>query len=236
MRYYAHPSRYCKLASTIDRNIIRILDVLLSSLLLLLLSPLLLCCALAIRLFLGSPVFFRQRRAGLGGQAFEIIKFRTMLDATTPEGRLLPDEQRLTKIGSLLRKTSIDELPELINVVRGEMSLVGPRPLFPEYAPYYRERERLRFTIRPGLTGLAQISGRNYLGWDNKLELDAQYAEKISFGFYLKILIATPLKLFEFGGVAANPYLAEKPLNVERGGVDAPPVPAQTYLDSPIEK
>ena len=138
----------------------------------------------------GKPFFF-QKRPGLNERIFEIIKFKTMNDKRDKDGKLLPDAERLTKIGSFVRKTSLDEIPQLINVLKGDMSLIGPRPLLTKYLPYYTEREKLRHTIRPGITGLAQINGRNNISWDDKLEMDAQYVEKISFTNDLKILLKT---------------------------------------------
>lgn len=138
----------------------------------------------------GKPFFF-QKRPGLNERIFEIIKFKTMNDKRDKDGKLLPDAKRLTKIGSFVRKTSLDEIPQLINVLKGDMSLIGPRPLLTKYLPYYTEREKLRHTVRPGITGLAQINGRNNISWDDKLEMDAQYVEKISFTNDLKILLKT---------------------------------------------
>ena len=138
----------------------------------------------------GKPFFF-QKRPGLNERIFEIIKFKTMNDKRDKDGKLLPDAERLTKIGSFVRKTSLDEIPQLINVLKGDMSLIGPRPLLTKYLPYYTEREKLRHTVRPGITGLAQINGRNNISWDDKLEMDAQYVEKISFTNDLKILLKT---------------------------------------------
>jgi lipopolysaccharide/colanic/teichoic acid biosynthesis glycosyltransferase len=186
----------------------------------LLLSPLLAAVAVAVLVNLGRPVFFRQSRAGRNNEPFEIIKFRTMRQASGEAAGYASDEARLTALGRFLRKSSLDELPELFNVIKGDMSLVGPRPLFVEYYPYYTAREKKRLSIRPGITGLAQISGRNRIGWDRKLELDAEYAENISVRLYLKILIATPFKIFDWRQVAVNPWSAELPLNVERSSPD----------------
>ena len=161
-----------------------------------LLSPVLLLTALLVRIKLGSPVIFRQSRGGLYGREFMILKFRTMADKRDSEGRLLPDAERLTGLGSFLRRTSIDELPQLINILRGEMSFVGPRPQLAEFLPYYTEEEMLRHTVRPGLTGLAQISGRNALPWKKRFRLDAEYAEKVSFALDAKIVFLTLFTLF----------------------------------------
>src|SRR5581483_5296564 len=136
--------------------------------------------ALAIRMRLGSPVFYRQQRPGLHGQPFTLLKFRTMTDARGADGHLLPDAERLTRLGRFRRRTSLDELPELINVLRGGMSLVGPRPLLTEYLPYYTEREHLRHSVKPGITGWAQINGRNLARWDERLAMDVWYVEHCS--------------------------------------------------------
>ena len=142
----------------------RCLDVILASVALFILSPLMLVLAVLIRIKLGSPVIFKQDRPGMNERIFKVYKFRTMIDKRDKEGRLLSDEQRLTKFGRILRATSLDELPELVNIVKGDMSIVGPRPLLVRYLPYYRMEEKIRHSVRPGLTGLAQINGRNNLG------------------------------------------------------------------------
>jgi len=147
--------------------------------------------ALIVRIRMGSPVLFKQVRPGLQERPFTILKFRTMMHRTDENGKMLSDDKRLTSLGAILRKASIDELPELINVIKGEMSIVGPRPLFMEYLPYYTEREHLRHTVRPGVTGLSQISGRNYLPWDERLEMDVKYVENISFIGDVKIIFKT---------------------------------------------
>lgn len=138
----------------------------------------------------GKPFFF-QKRPGLNNRIFEIIKFKTMNDKKDANGKLLPDAERLTKIGAFVRKTSLDEIPQLINVLKGDMSLIGPRPLLVKYLPFYTEREKLRHTVRPGITGLAQVNGRNNISWDDKLEMDVKYVEEISFTNDVKILIKT---------------------------------------------
>ncbi|HYH83635.1 MAG TPA: sugar transferase [Longimicrobium sp.] len=169
----------------------RALDVAAAAAGLAVLSPLLLGVALAVRLRLGSPVLFRQTRPGLGGRPFRMYKFRTMRDAVGPDGEPLPDAERLTPFGRVLRSTSLDELPELVNVLRGEMSLVGPRPLLMEYLPLYSPRQARRHEVRPGLTGWAQVNGRNALGWPEKLEMDAWYVDHRSFALDLRILLLT---------------------------------------------
>ena len=136
----------------------------------------------------GAGAFFTQERPGKGGKIFKVIKFKSMTDERDAEGKLLPDAQRLTRVGRFIRSTSLDELPQLINVLKGDMALVGPRPLLPEYLPYYTKRERLRHTVRPGITGYAQTHGRNNLGWDERLELDVWYVEHVSFLLDCKIL------------------------------------------------
>src|SRR5690554_4923481 len=138
----------------------------------------------------GKPFFF-QPRPGKNAVIFKIVKFKTMNDRKDAQGKLLPDVERLTKVGSFVRKTSLDEIPQLINVLKGDMSLIGPRPLLVQYLPYYTEREKLRHTVRPGITGLAQVNGRNFLMWDERLEMDAKYVEKLSFYLDLEILVKT---------------------------------------------
>lgn len=139
----------------------------------------------------GAGAFFFQERPGKGEKIFKIIKFKTMTDERDAEGTLLPDIQRLTKVGSIVRKLSIDELPQLINVLKGDMALIGPRPLLPEYLSYYTERERLRHTVRPGISGWAQVNGRNNLSWDDKLELDVYYVEHLSLCMDLRVIFTT---------------------------------------------
>src|SRR5690554_4336667 len=159
----------------------RPLDFIMALLGLIILSPLLLVIAILVRIKLGSPVIFKQPRPGLNEEIFTLYKFRTMTDERDENGELLPDEVRLTSFGKFLRSTSLDELPELWNILKGDMSFVGPRPLLVRYLPYYTEEERQRHTVRPGLTGLSQVNGRNLLAWDKRLELDVQYAKNISF-------------------------------------------------------
>lgn len=153
----------------------------------------------------GAGAFFLQERPGKDGKIFKIIKFKTMTDDRDAEGELLPDAQRLTKIGLIVRKTSIDELPQLWNVFKGDMSLIGPRPLLVKYLPFYTEREQLRHSVRPGITGLAQVNGRSHLEWDEKLELDAQYSEKLCFTLDLKILYQTIINVFKGADIELLP-------------------------------
>ncbi len=194
------------------------LDILLSAAALLLLSPLFLIVALLVRIRLGSPVIFQQERPGYGEKIFTLCKFRTMTNARDARGELLPDSERLTAFGAFLRKTSLDELPELWNIVKGDMSIVGPRPLLVGYLPYYTQRERLRHTVRPGLTGLAQVSGRNFIAWDERLEKDAEYVENLSFWLDLKILWKTVTVVLRKEDVAAETELVEAYLWDERKG------------------
>lgn len=179
----------------------RVIDVLGASLGLILVSPILAVAAIAIRTCLGSPVLMRQVRIGLGDQPFRVMKFRTMTNDRGPDGQLLPDEVRLTRLGRFLRTWSIDELPQLWNVMVGQMSLVGPRPLPARYLPRYTSRQRLRHTIKPGITGLAQVKGRNDLAWDRKLELDVSYAQGFSLWLDVKILAMTVVKVVARSGV-----------------------------------
>ncbi len=139
----------------------------------------------------GAGAFFLQERPGKDGKIFKVIKFKSMTDERDAEGKLLPDKDRITPIGKFVRKTSIDELPQLINVLKGDMALIGPRPLLPEYLPYYTEREQLRHTVRPGISGWAQVNGRNNVTWDQKLEYDAYYVEHLSFGMDIRVILTT---------------------------------------------
>ena len=180
----------------------RIFDVLAALGGLLLLAPVLLIVALLIRVNLGSPVLFRQTRPGLHGKPFEMIKFRSMLDAYDDSGQPLPNEQRLTRFGKLLRSTSLDELPELWNVLKGDMSLVGPRPLLVEYLPLYNEHQARRHEMRPGVTGWAQVNGRNAISWEQKFDYDVWYVDNHSLLLDLKILLLTVKKVFVREGIA----------------------------------
>jgi sugar transferase EpsL len=165
--------------------------------------PVLAATSILIRLKLGTPIFFRQKRPGRNGQPFELIKFRTMTDARSPDGKLLPDSVRLTAFGRWLRASSLDELPELINVIKGDMSLVGPRPLLMQYLPLYSPRQARRHEVRPGITGWAQINGRNAIDWHEKFELDLWYVENHSLWLDLKILILTLKKVVFREGISA---------------------------------
>ena len=180
----------------------RIFDILASAFGLLLLSPVILIIAWQVSRKLGSPVFFRQTRPGLHGKSFEMIKFRSMLDAYDDSGQPLPNEQRLTRFGKLLRSTSLDELPELWNVLKGDMSLVGPRPLLVEYLPLYNEHQARRHEMRPGVTGWAQVNGRNAISWEQKFDYDVWYVDNHSLLLDLKILLLTVKKVFVREGIA----------------------------------
>jgi lipopolysaccharide/colanic/teichoic acid biosynthesis glycosyltransferase len=181
----------------------RLFDVVVAGVALLLLSPLLAVLALLVRVRLGNPVLFRQVRPGLNAQPFTLLKFRTMTDARRTDGRPLPDGERLTPLGRFLRRSSLDELPELWNVVRGDMSLVGPRPLLMEYLPLYTPEQARRHDVRPGLTGWAQVNGRNAISWEEKFGLDLWYVDHASIGVDLKILWLTLKKVVSGHGVSA---------------------------------
>lgn len=170
------------------RYIKRIVDIIISLLVIIIFCWLYLILAILVRVKLGSPILFKQARPGKDEKIFNLYKFRTMTDKRDAEGKLLPDKDRLTKFGNFLRKSSLDELPEFFNILKGDMSFIGPRPLLVEYLPYYTERERLRHTVRPGLTGLAQVSGRNTVDWDTRFEIDAQYVENLNFLMDLKVI------------------------------------------------
>jgi len=180
----------------------RLFDLLVTLPALFLLAPLMGLLALLVRFKLGAPVLFRQQRPGLHGRPFTLYKFRTMTDARDAEGALLPDAERLTPFGRFLRSTSLDELPELFNVLKGEMSLVGPRPLLMEYLPRYTPEQRRRHEVRPGLTGWAQVNGRNALSWEEKFALDVWYVEHCSFWLDLKILVLTTGKIINREGIS----------------------------------
>lgn len=171
---------------------------------LIVLSPIMIICAILIRINLGSPIFFKQKRIGKDNKEFEMIKFRTMKDAVDKEGNQLPDELRLTKVGQILRSLSIDELPELINILRGDMSLIGPRPLLVKYLPLYNERQIRRHEVLPGLTGWAQVNGRNNITWNEKFELDVYYVENWSLKLDLKIFFLTFYKVFKREGISQD--------------------------------
>ena len=164
----------------------------------------------------GAGAFFLQERPGKDAKIFKIIKFKTMTDERDEDGKLLPDAQRLTKVGRIVRSTSIDELPQLINVLKGDMAFIGPRPLLVQYLPYYTEREKLRHSVRPGISGWAQVNGRNNLPWNERLEFDAWYAENLSFSLDCKVLIKTIKNVIKRKDIVVVPGVKFRPLNVER--------------------
>lgn len=187
-----------------ERFIKRPLDFLLSGIALIVLSPVMGIIALLVKIKLGSPVFFTQERPGKDGKIFKIYKFRSMTNAKNKSGELLPDDQRLPEFGKRLRSTSLDELPELLNIVKGDMAIVGPRPLLVRYLPRYNERQRHRHDVRPGLTGLAQVHGRNEISWAKKIETDVQYVERITFWQDLKVIIQTILVVLKHDGISID--------------------------------
>lgn len=182
----------------------RILDIILSFLALVILSPLLILTAFLIRIKLGEPVFFKQLRPGKNEKIFGILKFRTMTDAKDENGNLLPDEIRLTRFGQFLRSTSIDELPELLNILNGDMSIVGSRPLLVQYLERYNEEQKHRHDVKPGLTGLAQVNGRNGITWEEKFHYDLEYVKNITFYGDCKIIFQTVMKVFGREGISST--------------------------------
>lgn len=202
-----------------QRFVKRTVDIVGAALGLTILAPLLLPVAAIVRLTMGSPVFFCQQRPGLGGKPFRMWKFRTMSNAVDDGGEPLSDADRLTRIGRFLRRTSLDELPELYNVLRGDMSLVGPRPLLMRYLPYFTPRERLRHTVRPGITGWAQIHGRNEASWNERLANDVWYVEHWSLALDVKIILLTLFHAFHQKGVVVDAHSIMRDLDEER--VDA---------------
>ena len=186
------------------RNVIkRLLDFLLSLMAIVVLSPVMLLVATLVRLKLGSPVLFKQPRPGKNEKIFNMYKFRTMTDEKDENGELLPDEVRLTKFGKTLRSTSLDELPELFNILKGDMSIVGPRPLLVRYLPLYNERQRHRHDVRPGFTGLAQINGRNSISWEEKFEWDVKYVEHVTFLQDCRIVLQTVRVVLKRDGISS---------------------------------
>lgn len=182
----------------------RLLDILISLSALILLSPLLAVLWVLVRVKLGKPVLFSQDRPGKDEKIFKLYKFRSMTDERDEKGELLPDEVRLTRFGRLLRSTSLDELPELLNILKGDMSLIGPRPLLVRYLPYYTEKERHRHDVRPGLTGLAQVNGRNALGWEERFGYDLSYVENLTFAMDLKVAGMTVGKVLKRSGTLSG--------------------------------
>lgn len=180
-----------------EKYVKRILDFILSSLALVILSPLYLIIAILVKVKLGSPIFFKQVRIGKDEKPFTMVKFRSMRDGKDKNGTFLPDNERLTRFGRILRATSLDELPEIWNIVKGDMAIIGPRPLPEVYLPYYKQEERLRHAIRGGLTGLAQVKGRNSIGWDSKFAIDVEYVQKVSFRMDLYIFFKTIINVLK---------------------------------------
>ena len=194
----------------------RTLDLILSLMALIVLMPLMIIIGILVRINLGSPIIFKQKRPGKNEKIFTLYKFRTMTDKKDENGNLLPDEQRLTKFGKALRSTSLDELPELINILKGDMAIVGPRPLLVEYLPYYTEEEKHRHDVRPGLTGLAQVNGRNLLEWDERLKKDLEYINSISVKNDLFIIFRTIINVIKRKDIAVGREHNMLSLNKER--------------------
>ena len=179
----------------------RPMDFILSLMAIVVLSPVLIIVGVLVRVKLGSPVLFKQKRPGLNEKIFTMYKFRTMTDEKDENGELLPNNIRLTKLGKILRATSLDELPELFNILKGDMSIIGPRPLLIEYLPLYNDKQKQRHDVRPGLSGLAQVNGRNAISWEDKFDYDVEYVENISFLLDVKLIVQTFLKVFKREGV-----------------------------------
>lgn len=194
-----------------NRFLKRFFDIVLSFFALVLLSPLLALLAVLVRTKLGSPVLFTQERPGKNGKIFRLYKFRTMTDERDEHGELLPDDVRLTRFGQMLRSTSLDELPEFFNILRGDMSFIGPRPLLVSYLPLYNEKQRHRHDVRPGLTGLAQCSGRNLLSWEDRFDLDVEYVQKLSFGMDISIIFRTVRGILKKEGISSETSVTMEP-------------------------
>lgn len=188
----------------IYKYIKRILDIISSLFAIIILSPLLAVTAVLVKTKLGSPVLFKQERPGKDEKIFTLMKFRTMTDERDENGELLPDEVRLTKFGKFLRSTSIDELPELFNILKGDMSVIGPRPLLVEYIPRYNEHQHRRHEVRPGLSGWAQVNGRNTVSWEEKFDMDVHYVDNYSFAMDVKILFMTVLNVLKREGISSK--------------------------------
>ena len=189
----------------------RPIDYIFSLIAIIILSPVMLIVALLVRVKLGSPIIFKQKRPGLNEKIFTLYKFRTMTDERDENGELLPDSIRLTKFGRFLRSTSLDELPELFNILKGDMSIVGPRPLLVQYLPLYSEHQKRRHEVRPGLTGLAQVNGRNAISWEERFNLDVKYVDNISFILDWKIIILTLKKVFLREGIYSDSTTTMEP-------------------------
>lgn len=182
----------------------RLFDFILSLMAIIILSPVFIIVALLVRIKLGSPILFKQERPGLNEKIFKMYKFRTMTSEVDEKGNLLPDEVRLTSFGQLLRSTSLDELPELFNIFKGDMSIVGPRPLLVKYLPLYNDEQKHRHDVRPGLTGLAQVNGRNAISWEDKFKYDVEYTKNVTFMNDLKIIFETILKVIKRDGISSE--------------------------------
>lgn len=194
----------------------RVIDFIVTMVGFIIISPLFLILCLLVRVKLGSPIFFKQKRCGKDEKTFEMIKFRTMTDARDENGKLLPDTERFTKFGNFMRNSSLDELPELLNVLKGDMSLIGPRPLYPFYLPYYTEKESLRHSVRGGITGLAQINGRALLRWNERFEKDVEYVQNVTFIGDIKILWQTFFKVFKQDDIGIPSVTEEGGLHIVR--------------------
>ena len=200
----AQKTKNKKYKGVYEKFVKRPMDCFLATLCLLIFSPLMLILAILVRIFLGSPVLFEQDRPGKDGKLFKLYKFRTMTDKRDENGQLLTDEKRLTTFGKMLRASSLDELPELLNIIKGEMSLIGPRPLLVQYLPLYNQEQARRHEVRPGLTGLAQVRGRNALSWEEKFRLDTQYVNHITFWGDVEILFNTVRIVLNKEGISAK--------------------------------
>ena len=209
VKYSVHKGIYAKYVK-------RIIDLVVTTLGFICISPIFLIVCILVRIKLGSPIFFKQKRTGKDEKTFEMIKFRTMTDARDENGQLLPDTERFTKFGNFLRNSSLDELPELLNVIKGDMSLIGPRPLYPFYLPYYTEKESLRHAVRGGITGLAQINGRALLRWNDRFEKDVEYISNITFLGDIKILWMTFYKVFKQDDIGIPSVTEEGGLHIIR--------------------
>lgn len=187
-----------------DKYIKRSIDFIIALMAIVLVSPILLIIALLVKTKLGSPILFKQERPGLDSEVFTMYKFRTMTDTRNENGELLSDELRLTKFGKMLRATSLDELPELLNILKGDMSIVGPRPLLVRYLPLYNEEQMLRHAVKPGITGYAQVNGRNSISWEEKFKLDIYYVRNISFILDIKIILNTVGTVFKRTGISSE--------------------------------